>query len=92
MKLAVGETGVTLETMFQESQTLGIGAVANQHGMTRQRLVALFQQSGLLPSGSGARDPSKEEIQKACRELQDQWTPEQARARWVGSRSLSNNW
>jgi len=84
MKVAVGDTGVTLETMFLEAQTSGVKATANRYGMPHQRLSAWFRQSGLVAGGN--RDPSLEEIRQAVREIQDSWTPEQARARWVGMR------
>lgn len=90
MKLAVSPTNKTLQTLWMEAQHQTIQEVATQNGMTRQQLVALFQQSGLSEGGRGSQDPSKETIRRLCREFQEKWTPEQAVARWVGNRRINS--
>ena len=84
---AVPGTAKTLERLWQECQAESVEIVARRHNLTRQSLVALFQQSGLI--GGGNRDPSQREIRQACRALQKRWTADQAEARWVGRRSIA---
>ena len=84
--LAVAGTGKTLERMWQECQTETVSTVAQRNGLTRQQLVALFQQSGHL--GGGNRDPSRAEIRQACQALKRRWSEEQAKSRYVGARLI----
>jgi transposase-like protein len=66
-----------------------LSEVAKKHGMTRQFLVSLFQQDGLI-GGGGQRVPSPEEIRQECLLFRRRWTPEQRAARWVGSRRVNH--
>lgn len=84
--MAVAGTGVTVETMWQKCQTQRMSEVAKQYGLTTQALLAMLQQSGLVEGGN--RDPSRQEIKEACRQLQKEWTAEQAASRWVGRRRM----
>jgi len=84
--VAVAGTGKTLDRLWQECQSERMSVVAARHQLSTQQLVALFQQSGLLDGGN--RDPSRQEIRQACRALRRQWTEEQAKARYVGSRLI----
>jgi hypothetical protein len=84
--LAVAGTGKTLETLWRECQTESVTVVANRHNLTRQQLVAMFQQSGLAAGGN--RDPSPSQIRQECRKFREKWTAEQAESRYVGSRKI----
>lgn len=59
-------------------------AVAEKYGLTRQAMVAMFQQEGLMQSGK--RCPSPAEIEAAKKELQAKWDEETRMDRWVGRR------
>jgi len=85
--VAIAGTGKTLERLWQECQTESVATVATRHNLTRQQLVALFQQSGLVSGGN--RDPSPAEIRQECRKFKERWTAEQAKARYVGSRHIA---
>ena len=76
-----------VDQIWQQCQHRRMSEVAKDYGLTTQRIVALLQQSGLVEGGN--RDPSRLEIQEACQEIRQRWTPEQMKSRWVGKRRLN---
>lgn len=58
--------------------------VAEAMGLSRQKLVALFSQEGLL--GNGRKDPSPAEIAERAAWVRSRWDAETERSRWIASR------
>ena len=73
--------------MWEECTHRKVAAVARRHGLTRQQLVALFDQTGL--TGRKASDPGPDEIDAATRSIRSEWTPDQERARWIAARRFA---
>jgi len=70
--------------LWQECATKRVSEVARRNGLTTQKLVALFDQSGL--TGRQPSDPGPEEIARATAQIRLEWKPETERNRWIASR------
>jgi len=76
-----------VQQMWQECETKRVSEVAKSHNLTAQKLVALFDQSGL--TGRRPSDPGPDEIARATAQIRLEWKPEIERSRWIASRRLS---
>jgi hypothetical protein len=71
--------------MWLECSNRTLRSVAQENGLTRQALVALFDLAGL--TGRRAADPSASEIAVAARRIRSNWTPEVERQRWIAAKT-----
>lgn len=72
--------------MWKELETMALGEVASRHGLTKQRLVALFDQAGL--TGRREADPGPDEIASAALAIRMTWSPQVERSRWIAARRM----
>ena len=80
---------LTLETLVEMYQQIGqrtVTEMARSAGITRQRLVALWDRAGL--TGRTPQDPSPEEIANAALEIQKAWDEKTRLRRWVAARLI----
>ena len=70
--------------LWKELEFKPLRQVAQEAGVTTQRLVSLFDQAGL--TGRQPADPGPEEILAAAAAIRAGWTPEQEKARWIAAR------
>lgn len=76
-----------VQQMWEECSHEKLSVVAARHNLTKQALVALFDQAGL--TGRTEADPGPEEIAAAAAEIRRGWTPDQERARWIAARRFN---
>jgi hypothetical protein len=74
--------------LWNECSNKKLSQVAAENGLTKQALVALFDQTGL--TGRQPADPGPNEIAAAAAAIRREWTPEVEAARWIAARTLEN--
>ncbi len=74
--------------MWEELNHKKLGIVAQQNGLTPQKLVAMFDQAGL--TGRMEADPSPSEIAERAAVIRARWSPQQEAARWIAARKLAS--
>ena len=72
--------------LWNECSHKKLGQVAAENNLSKQELVALFDQTGL--TGRQPADPGPSEIAAAAAAIRAEWTPEVEAARWIAARSL----
>lgn len=76
--------------MWHQLNSRKLSAVAEENGLTPQKLVALFDQAGL--TGRQIADPGPEEIAAETAVIRMGWTPQVEQARWIAARKLQGSW
>ena len=76
-----------VQAMWEQCETMRLSEVAEMNGLSKQALVALFDQAGL--TGRTPADPSPSDIAAAAAQIRREWTPEQEKARWIAARRLN---
>lgn len=76
--------------MWEELNWKPLRQVAAENGLTRQRLVALFDLAGL--TGRREADPSPNEIAAAAAVIRKEWSPEVERQRWIAAQHSKTAW
>jgi hypothetical protein len=71
--------------LWNECSRRRVSEVARANGMTTQKLVALFDQTGL--TGRTPSDPDPAAIAAATAAIRSQWSPEQEKSRWIAART-----
>jgi hypothetical protein len=73
--------------LWNECSRKKLGQVAQENNLSKQQLVAMFDQSGL--TGRRPADPGPNEIAAVAASIRQEWTPEVEAARWIAARSLN---
>jgi hypothetical protein len=76
----------TVHSLWEKVQHNPVGAVAKQHNLTTQCLLAMFRQSGLV--GEDGVDPSPREIDRQTEMFRRNWSPETEESRRTGRRLI----
>ena len=76
-----------VHALWLELETKTLSQVATHAGVSKQQMVALFDQAGL--TGRQSADPGPDEILAATEAIRREWTPEQEKARWIAARRLT---
>ena len=76
--------------MWEECNHQKLSEVAARHNLTKQALVALFDQAGL--TGRTPADPGPSEIAAAAAAIRAEWSQEVETARWIAARRYAGSW
>ena len=71
--------------LWNECSRRRVSEVARANNLTTQRLVALFDQTGL--TGRMQSDPGPDEIAAATAAIRSQWSPDEEKSRWIAART-----
>ena len=79
-----------VQQMWAQLNNRRLSVVAEENGLTPQRLVALFDQAGL--TGRRPADPGPEEIAARAAVIRMGWSPQVEQSRWIAARKLQGSY